>query len=472
MRLVFVVLAAVTFALSSTLAAAEPMLDTDSAQAVSAPMRMRVDGVLLASDGSPRTGNVLLVISVYAGQTDTSSLWSEQQLVTLDQNGGFAIMAGASLEDGIPKEHFISGGARWLGVAVQGEAEQPRVEFMSVPYALKAVEADALSSNAITGFAVNDDFKESVRSILQSEGVRTSGDVGTATTTDNYIAKFSGGVATDSAMQEIGGKVGIGTTPWASFTVAGPVYASDSTFHPQASASESATFRGNSTYPGTGSNIAVFENTTGQGCSGLHIYTAAQFVVGLQSREPCIAGSSRPLALQASGGNVGIGTVSPTVKLDVAGDGHFSGSVVVDGNLGAKYQDVAEWVESSETLEAGTVVIVDPVAPNQVLAASRAYDTRVAGAVSAQPGLLLGEASATKAMVAQSGRVKVKVDAKYGAIKIGDLLVTSPTPGHAMRSRPLRIGDQSLHRPGTLVGKALEALPKGKGEILVLLTLQ
>jgi hypothetical protein len=71
-------------------------------------------------------------------------------------------------------------------------------------------------------------------------------------------------------------------------------------------------------------------------------------------------------------------------------------------------------------------------------------------------------------MVAQSGRVRVKADASYGAIQIGDLLVTSPTEGYAMRSRPRR----SMHRPGTLLGKALEALPDGKGEILVLLTLQ
>jgi hypothetical protein len=115
---------------------------------------------------------------------------------------------------------------------------------------------------------------------------------------------------------------------------------------------------------------------------------------------------------------------------------------------------------------------VDPLEPNRVLPAPKAYDTRVAGAVSRQPGLLLGEPSDSKAMVAQSGRVRVKADARYGAIKIGDLLVTSPTPGYAMRSKPVKVGDQALHRPGTLLGKALEALPNGKGEILVLLTLQ
>ena len=41
-----------------------------------------------------------------------------------------------------------------------------------------------------------------------------------------------------------------------------------------------------------------------------------------------------------------------------------------------------------------------------------------------------------------------------------------------MRSRPIRVGGKAVHRPGTLLGKALEALPAGKGDILVLLTLQ
>jgi len=76
------------------------------------------------------------------------------------------------------------------------------------------------------------------------------------------------------------------------------------------------------------------------------------------------------------------------------------------------------------------------------------------------------------AKVAHSGRVKVKVDARNGAIAIGDLLVTAPTPGHAMRSVPISIGGAEIHRPGTIVGKALESLETGKGEILVLLTLQ
>ncbi|MGB4782625.1 hypothetical protein [Candidatus Methylomirabilis sp.] len=172
------------------------------------------------------------------------------------------------------------------------------------------------------------------------------------------------------------------------------------------------------------------------------------------------------MALNLTSGNVGIGTAAPTTKLHVAGD------VQVDGNLAAKYQDVAEWVQTPSPLPPGTVVVVDHQERNQVLPASQSYDTRVAGVVSARPGLLLGEAGPDKVKVAQSGRVKVKVDASYGPITVGNLLVTSLTPGHAMRSTPLNLGGALIHRPGTLLGKALEPLEEGRGEILVLLTLQ
>jgi len=123
-------------------------------------------------------------------------------------------------------------------------------------------------------------------------------------------------------------------------------------------------------------------------------------------------------------------------------------------------------------LAAGTVVMIDPAEVNGVIQSSRPYDTRIAGVVSSQPGILLGEPGDDKVKVAHSGRVKVKVDAQYGAIKTGDLLVSSLTSGYAMRSVPVDFNGISMHRPGTIVGKALEPLKEGKGEILVLLTLQ
>ena len=182
--------------------------------------------------------------------------------------------------------------------------------------------------------------------------------------------------------------------------------------------------------------------------------------------------SANQVLTLTTGGNVGIGTTSPTARLHVAGNASVSGNVTVDGNIAAKYQDVAEWVEAREPLEAGSIVVIDAAAKNRVMASARSYDTSVAGAVSAQPGVVLGEPGDGKVLVAQSGRVRIKADARYGAIRPGDLLVTSPTKGHAMRSRPVNLGGHGVHRPGTLIGKALEALPRGQGEILVLLTLQ
>ena len=173
-----------------------------------------------------------------------------------------------------------------------------------------------------------------------------------------------------------------------------------------------------------------------------------------------------------AGGNVGIGTTTPNALLDVAGDMNVAGNAVIAGNIAAKYQDVAEWVPARDKIGPSTLVTLDPLFNNSVVPSRRAYDTRVAGVISPQPGLILGEPGEGKVLVATTGRVKIKVDATRHPIKIGDLLVTSNIPGFAMKSMPIKVRGRRLHRPGTIVGKALEPLVNGRGEILVLLSLQ
>jgi hypothetical protein len=173
-----------------------------------------------------------------------------------------------------------------------------------------------------------------------------------------------------------------------------------------------------------------------------------------------------------SDGNVGIGTTNPQSPLDVNGNLNVTGNATISGNIAAKYQDIAEWTSARTELPSGTVVTLDTLKPNSVMASNKRYDTRVAGVVSAQPGVILGEGGPNRILVATTGRIKVRVDARRYPIRIGDLLVTSNRPGVAMRSRPIRVGGKLIHRPGTIIGKALETLPNGAGEILVLVSLQ
>jgi hypothetical protein len=165
-------------------------------------------------------------------------------------------------------------------------------------------------------------------------------------------------------------------------------------------------------------------------------------------------------------GNVGIGTASPAAKLDVNG----TARVKVLEITGA---DLAEKFPTTETLEPGTVVEIDPDNPGHLRKARGAYNKRVAGVVAGANGLSKGivlgnlEGSENHTPIAISGRVWVYADATHEAIEPGDLLTTSDTPGYAMKA-----SDPSRAH-GAVLGKAMTRLEKGKtGMVLVLVNLQ
>jgi hypothetical protein len=102
---------------------------------------------------------------------------------------------------------------------------------------------------------------------------------------------------------------------------------------------------------------------------------------------------------------------------------------------------------------------------------SRPYDTRVAGVVGGagrfRPGIVLGaNQRADRLPLVLLGRVHCKVDATYAAVGIGDLLTTSPSPGHAMKA--IHAGAAF----GAVIGKAMGRLTHGRGLVPILVALQ
>jgi hypothetical protein len=135
--------------------------------------------------------------------------------------------------------------------------------------------------------------------------------------------------------------------------------------------------------------------------------------------------------------------------------------------------DIAEpFKMSRENTPMGSVVIIDEEDIGRLKLSEVAYDTRVAGIVSGangiNPGISLSQQGVTEGgqNVALSGRVYVLADASSNAIKPGDLLTTSDTPGHAMK-----VTDHAKAQ-GAVIGKAMSALAAGEGMVLVLVSLQ
>jgi hypothetical protein len=125
-----------------------------------------------------------------------------------------------------------------------------------------------------------------------------------------------------------------------------------------------------------------------------------------------------------------------------------------------------------EEIEPGAVVVIDAERAGKLRLSTGAYDTKVAGIISGaggvQPGLRLQQDGVLEGdyHVALSGRVYAKADARFGAIRPGDLLTTSATPGHAMK-----VSEHDRGR-GAILGKAMTGLESGTGLVLVLVTLQ
>lgn len=157
------------------------------------------------------------------------------------------------------------------------------------------------------------------------------------------------------------------------------------------------------------------------------------------------------------------------VKAKVRNDGVFEVKTLqIDGG-----SDLVEGFDSqAKDIEPGTLMVIDPAHPGQLMPSTSAYDSKVAGIVSGaggvKAGIHMGQDGVMdgKNPIAMTGRVYVKATAANGAIKPGDLLTTSDLAGHAMKA-----SDENTKR-GVVIGKAMSGLDKDTGLVLVLVNLQ
>jgi hypothetical protein len=104
--------------------------------------------------GKTITGIAGVTFAIYKDQTEGAALWLETQNVQADTKGNYTVQLGATKPDGLPLDLFSSGEARWLGVTINGGTEQPRVLLLSVPYALKALDAETLGGRPASSFMI------------------------------------------------------------------------------------------------------------------------------------------------------------------------------------------------------------------------------------------------------------------------------------------------------------------------------
>ncbi len=191
---------------------------TNSTQSPVVPPLVKFSGVLTDVNSKVLTGTVGVTFSLYNEAQGGAALWVETQNVTPDKTGHYSVMLGSTTSQGLPTEVFKSGEARWLGVQVQGEVEKPRTLLMSVPYALKAADAETIGGLPASAFLkASDPATASAQASSPSAAITGSGKA-------NHITKWVNAtkLGDSNIFDSSSGNVGIATTsPGATLDVNG-----------------------------------------------------------------------------------------------------------------------------------------------------------------------------------------------------------------------------------------------------------
>jgi hypothetical protein len=127
---------------------------SSSVAATTWPRLVRFNGTAKDLNGNPLSGVIGITFALYAEQSGGAALWLETQNVQPAGNGRYTALLGATKPEGLPSDLFTSEQARWVGVQISGQAEQPRTLLSSVPYAFKAGDAATIGGLPPSAFVL------------------------------------------------------------------------------------------------------------------------------------------------------------------------------------------------------------------------------------------------------------------------------------------------------------------------------
>ena len=169
------------------------------------PRLVNFSGKAMDSQRRLIAGTAGVTFAIYKDQYEGAPLWMETQTVQPDKSGNYTVQLGATRFAGLPLELFSSGEARWLGVRMNGGEEQPRVLLLSVPYALKAADAQTLGGLPPSAFVLASPVVGAANP-QASEGSGAAGSASipppatiTGSGTPNFIPLFTGAAAIGSS---------------------------------------------------------------------------------------------------------------------------------------------------------------------------------------------------------------------------------------------------------------------------------
>ncbi|MBI1983532.1 MAG: hypothetical protein HYS61_04975 [Acidobacteria bacterium] len=235
---------------------------------------------------------------------------------------------------------------------------------------------------------------------------------------------------------------------------------------------------GNNLNPEGGNGVLGLCEATGGFCVGVAGAKVASTGFGFGGQFETFSPEGGALLLNSfAGGNLIVGQVgalgrgseTPVFRVD------GTGKVFANGGFAPRGADFAESMPVSGDrgrYEPGDLLVIDVSGERRLALSNNPYSPLVAGIHSTKPGILASPHQMDDPHLEQEvplaivGIVPCKVTAENGQITAGDLLVSSSTPGHAMK------GTDHGRMLGAIVGKALEPLREGSGVIQVLVTLQ